>query len=152
MRHTFIPPTRREFDIIFLDGVSKGGGLGDIKIFQPVPIQRSRRGGGLFNILSGIARKAAPFLIRTIAPEAIKLGRNVLGDVLQGTKFKESLKSRGVEALRGVGERVVKGGARRGRKLGKAKRSIKKKNKKRVKGGIVRNCYKNDIFSVGGLV
>ena len=112
MKNSFIPPTRREFDALFLEGYVRGGGIDDIRVFLPPPIQRTRRGGGIFSILSGLARKAIPFLIRNVAPEAVRMGKEVLGDVLEGRKLRESLKSRGVEAVKGVGKRIVRGGGR----------------------------------------
>lgn len=138
MRNMFIPPTRQEFDTLFLESHLKGGGLHDIKVFYPPPLQRARRGGGIFSILSGLAKKAIPFLIRNVAPEAVRMGQGVLGDVLEGRKLRESLKSRGVEALKGVGKRIARGGGR-----------IKKR---RVKQRKRKTCYKNDIFNTRALV
>ena len=102
-----------------------------------------RRGGGLFNILSGIAKRAMPFLMKNVAPEAIKMGKNVLGDVIEGRQLRHSLKNRGMQALEGVGKRVLRGG-----RVRKSKRS----NKKKIKSKISRACYKKDIFSPDFLV
>ena len=72
--YAFQVPTTEEFDRIFIKSLTKkGGGLDDIKYFSPVSV-RGRRGGGLFSILSGIAKRVAPFVLKTIAPEAINFG------------------------------------------------------------------------------
>lgn len=150
MAITFVPPTKREFDTLFLDRHSlKGGGIENIKIFQPTAaLQRTRRGGGIFNVLSGLAKRAIPFLIRTIAPEAMQMGRGVLGDVLEGRKLRESLRSRGITAIRGVGERLARGGG----KIRKKKVNKKKNKARQLKRGLARKCYKNDIFNSSPLV
>ena len=61
-------------------------------------------------MLRGFAKKAIPFLMRTVAPEALEMGKGVLSDVLEGRKLRESLKDRGVRAARGVGGRLIRGG------------------------------------------
>ena len=144
MPYSFSPPSADEFDILFLGSTGRGGGLGDIKIFHPV--QRSRRGGGLFTFLGGLARKAAPFLFRNVAPEVVKMGKNVLSDIVQGKNFRGSLKSRGVEAIKGVGKRVTGGGVKRRQILSKKKKKHKKRQLKKKK------CYKNDIFTNAGII
>lgn len=154
MRSAFIPPTRRDFDSVFLQ--VKGGGLDDISIFLPPALPRGRRGGGIFNILSGFARKALPFLMRSITPEVTRMGRDVIGDVLEGKRISDALKTRGVTALKGVARRVVRGG-------GKRKRGTKKKHththqdrhkirKRKPKRTVAKACYKSDIFNMKGLV
>ena len=143
MTYTFIPPSVDEFDNLFLGGVGRGGGLGDIKIFHPV--QRSRRGGGLFTFLGGLAKKAAPFLFRNVAPEVVRMGRGVLEDVIQGKKIRSSLKNRGIEAIKGVGRRVTGGGVRRRGVIRKKKKQARRQLKKK-------KCYKNDIFTNVGVI
>jgi len=149
MRSTFIPPARHEFDTLFLESHVRGGGLDDIRIFLPPPVQRGRRGGGIFNVLSGLAKKAVPFLMRNVAPEAVRMGKDVLGDVLEGRNLRESLKTRGVAALKGVGQRLARGGGGRVRK-----RSKKKANKRKTKPKrrVAKTCYKSDIFDMKALV
>lgn len=145
MQHSFIPPSSREFNALFLDGISRGGGLSDIKIFYPSSFQRARRGGGIFNFLSGLAKKAVPFLMRNVAPEVVSMGKNVLSDALEGRRIRETLKERGIEALKGVGKRIVRGGGKRRKSKRKKNRVLKRK--RQLKRKIARNCYKNDIFS-----
>ena len=63
MRVIFIPPTENKFRKLFLsDPLRKGGGFEDISVFHPPPTYT--RGGGIFSTLTGIARKALPFLIK----------------------------------------------------------------------------------------
>lgn len=145
MKTSFVPPTRREFDAVFSVGESavRGGGIDDIRIFLPPSVQRSKRGGGIFTVLSGLAKRAIPFLMRTIAPEAVRMSEGVLGDVLEGRRFRDSLKNRGVEALKGVRKRIVGG------KAGKTKRKRGKKQNKQLKRKMSRACYKDDIFHSG---
>lgn len=143
MRVAFTPPTTREFDILFLR--RRGGGFDDINTFIPPGTRRGRRGGGIFNILSGLAKKAIPFLMRNVIPEAIHMGRGVVSDVMEGRNVKQSLKTRGIGALQGLGNRFAKGGGRARVKKKKIKnRQLKKKKAKK--------CYKTDIFSQIGLV
>ena len=105
MSRAFSPPTRSEYDVLFAQ--SRGGGLDDIRVFIP---PHSGRGGGIFSVLSGFAKKAIPFLARTVVPEAIQMGKGVLSDVLEGKRLRESLKNRGITAAKGVGARLVRGG------------------------------------------
>lgn len=154
MRSTFIPPARHEFDTLFLESPVRGGGLEDIRIFLPPPVQRGRRGGGIFNVLSGLAKKAIPFLMRNVAPEAMRMGKDVLGDVLDGRDIRHSLKTRGVAALKGVGRRLVRGGGGRVRKPKKrhTRGGRKKTNKRKMKRHARKTCYKSDIFNMKTLV
>lgn len=143
MPYSFTPPSVDEFDALFLGGGDRGGGFGNIKIFHPV--QRSRRGGGLFTFLGGLARKAAPFVFRNVTPEVVKMGKSVLSDVIQGKNIRSSLKSRGIEALTGVGKRVTGGGVKR--------RVMRRKKKKHTKRQLKKKkCYKNDIFTNAGII
>ena len=71
---------------------------------------RERRGSGIFTVLSGLAKKGIPLLLHNVAPEAMQMGKDVLGDVLEGHRFRESVKHRGVAALKGVGPRLTRGG------------------------------------------
>lgn len=103
--YRFIPPTVGEFTHVFQ---TAGGSLSDIIVFHPPP--RTARGGGLLSLLKGIGRIASPFLVKYIKPEAAAFGKRILGDVLQGKSVKQSLKQRGLESVRNVGERFVRGG------------------------------------------
>ena len=107
--------------------------MDDITTFQsPVLYQK---GAGLFSLLRGIGKRAIPFIVKNIVPEALDMGRRILEDVSSGqVKLKESLKDRGIKALRGVARRATVRGAGRVKK--------KKKKKKRRK-----ECYKTDVFT-----
>lgn len=142
MRNTFVLPSKREFDGLFLQGYVRGGGLGDIRVFTPPPItQRGKRGGGIFTLLSGLAKRAVPFIMRTIAPEAIQMGKALVGDLMEGRRVRESLKSRGKQALKGVGRRMVGGGSRK-----KIRKVTKRKKKKNRQPSQSKRCYKTNIF------
>lgn len=116
--------------------------MDDITTFLAPP--RTRRGAGLFSMLAGLAKKALPFLIRTVTPEATALSRNVLQDVLEGRKLKDSLKYRGLTALQSVAEKALRRGGK-----GRIHKRTKNKRKKttRVRRKTAGVCYKNDIFS-----
>ena len=131
MRVVFEPPTEEEFIELFFF-TPQGGSLKDITVYSP-------RGGGLFSVLGGLLRKAAPFLMKTIAPAAVEFGKGVLDDVVGREPFKQSLKKRGLDALRGVGKKLVEGGG------GGRRRKEIRRNKKRKKN-IIR--YKEDVFSM----
>lgn len=134
MRVVFEPPTEDEFIELFL--LKKGGSLQDIRVYTP---QLHPRGGGLFSVLGGLLRKAAPFLLKTFAPAAVEFGKGVLDDVgSRREPLKQSVKRRGVDALRNVGKKLVGGGTKR---LTCAK---KRGGRKRRKGGV----YKGDVFSM----
>ncbi len=96
--------------------------LDDILVFIP---RHSRRDGGLFAVLSGFAKRVIPFLMHTVAPEALQMGKGLLRDVLEGKRLCKSLRSRGVAAVKGVGERIVRGG----RVMKKGKVRDRKKDK-----------------------
>lgn len=144
MRVNFIPPSVDEILFLISPPASyKGGGLSDIRIFNRSHI----RGGGIFSFLTGLARKAAPFLMRTLAPAVLSMGQNVLQDMQTGEhSFKKSMKKHGIESLKGVGRQILGGGKRRKKSKRKAKatklaliRSFTKQNKK--------NKRYNDVFA-----
>ena len=85
-----------------------------------------------------------------------KMGKGVLSDMMEGANLRKSLKMRGIEALKGVGGRIARGGAsKRSRRVNKRGRVCKKKKckskrrKKAIRRNIVKACYKNDIFTPG---
>ena len=91
MRVTFTPPSESEFKQLFLaTPLRKGAGLEDINIFQPrgVPF---RRGSGIFSVLSGVATKVLPFLMRMAKPAAREFGSSVVRDVLRKKPLRQSL-------------------------------------------------------------
>ena len=123
-------PSTQEYLALFVQPriLKRGGGQSDISTFQsPIFYQK---GAGLFSFLKGIGRRAIPFILKNVVPEAIDLGKAVLDDVASGNvKLKDSLKTRGVKALKGVARRTAGGGR------------IKKRRKIRRQ-----KCYKKDVF------
>ena len=140
MRVVFEPPTENEFAELFL---LKGGSLQDINVYNP---SYHPRGGGLFSVLGGLMRKAAPFLLKTIAPAAVEFGKGVLDDVGSGREpLKRAIKRRGVDALRNVGRKLVGGGKKRRLTCSKmtTRRRAKRRRRRREAG-----VYKGDVFSM----
>ena len=106
MRVDFIPPSVEELFLLLTP--PRGGGMDDIRVFNSG--RQYTRGGGILSFLSRIARRAAPFIMRTLMPAALSLGQNVLHDINNGKQtFKQSLKKRGVESLKGVGKQIMGG-------------------------------------------
>lgn len=141
----FEPPSENEFAELFL---VKGGSLQDINVYNP-PFHP--RGGGLFSVLGGLMRKAAPFLLKTIAPAAMEFGKGVLDDVGSGREpLKRAIKRRGVDALRNVGRKLVGGGGGRGKKrrLTCSKKTTTTRRKKKKRRRREADVYKGDVFSM----
>ena len=127
-----------------------GNGIGDITIFRD---RRLRRGTGAFtNLIFKYGRKILPHLQKFLWPSIKEFSKNVAGDVISGdTSIKQSLKNRGKQSLKNVGERIMRGGGkkrnrrrrRRVKRIGRGggKRSSKKKTtkkrntRKRIGGG-----------------
>ena len=128
MRVTFIPLSIREFDILLKNEntfKARGAGVSDINVYIP----RHNRGGSLFQMLANLARSAAPFLMRTIMPEGVNFAKNVVRDISSGQNLRRTLKKRGIESLKEVGKKIVRGGARRKLKMRKvSKRKIRQYN------------------------
>lgn len=139
MRVVFEPPTEEEFVELFLH---KGGSLQDIRVYNPYHQQIHPRGGGLFSVLGGLLRKAAPFLVKSIAPAAVEFGKGLLEDIGSGREpLKRAIKRRGIDALRGVGKKLVGGGKKQ-----KNKKRLTCATKKKKRRG--RKIYKGDVFSI----
>ena len=142
MRTTFFtPPSEEDFLKLFAEPPS-GGSLADIKYFKPSP-----RGTGLFGLLAGLAKKAAPFLVKKALPSGLNLIQNVAEDVLAGKNFKSSLKQRGISAVKEVGEKIMSGAGRRRRRRRKnPKTSQRRKTKKKKKTSVKR--LRSTVFDV----
>jgi len=120
--------------------VSQSGG-GGIPVFYG---RKSQSGHGLGQIFSSLGRVALPFF-KTAASylgrKAVDTGKQILGDVIGGRNFKESLTERlkdtGRSVLSDVSERLQRGSGRRrkrksaSRVTSKKKKSPKKNIKKR---------------------
>ena len=136
MRTALVIPSKDEFITLFEDPLvlKRGGALSDITTFQsPVLYQK---GAGLFSFLQGIGRRAIPFIIKNVVPEALDMGKRIFDDVTSGqVKLRDSLKNRGLRAVRGVARRATTRGGGRIKKM-------KKKRKQRRE-----RCYKKDVFA-----
>ena len=119
MRSVYISPTASEFDKLF----ARGGA--DIQVYKsPKP-----RGGSLFGILTSVVRKSIPFLRRFILPEMPSLVNDIIDNTNPGENVKERMKRVGLNTLKRVGKRIMKGG--RKAKKNDVKRLVKAKKKKR---------------------
>ena len=150
-RVVFHTPSLSEFTTLLGKiPLSTGGGLDDIQTANfAAPTRLHQRGGGFFSSLANIAKTAAPFLFRTIAPSAVKFTQDVIHDVGSGRRgLKGALKKRGLEALKGVGSKLMKGGGNKRGHKSTRKKTIKKN--KKVKKKRIYTCNKKikDIFNV----
>lgn len=107
MRVGFVPLSVDEVGRFIAPRGKRGGALGDITVFD----RRHLRGGGILSFLTGLARRATPFLLKTIMPAALTMGQNVLQDINagQGT-LKDSIRKRGMETLKSIGPKLLAGG------------------------------------------
>merc|ERR1711872_1175931 len=127
-----------------------GQGQGEINIFRRYRPVRNTWGHGLMSILGQIGRKALPFIKEYFLPSAKELGKNVLSDVIAGKSFKSSLKTRGKQSLKDVGQRIVKGSSSKRRMASLLKRKkrlainrLRRRRRRKVKGkGIKRRRRK----------
>ena len=129
-RVLFYPPSEDEFSSLLGQiYYSSGSGLDNIRIAKfSAPTRLHQRGGGFFSSLANLAKTAAPFLYRTIAPSALKFTQDVIQDVSSGQSgLKGALKKRGIQALKGVATKLMKGGRKK-----RQRRSIKKRVKKNL--------------------
>ena len=89
MRVSYIPPSSKHFDGVFASpDISRGGALGDIRVYKP---NYHPRGGSIFGFLM---RTALPFVRRIIAPEFGSFVKNVASDVENKTPFRQSIKKK----------------------------------------------------------
>lgn len=141
MRVTFTPPSENEFKQLFLSTpLKKGGGLEDISFFQPKGVPH-KRGSGIFSVLSGVAKKILPFLMKAAKPAAQEFGSSVMKDILKKKKpLRKSLKKNGLKALKKTGLRIVRGSGKVRKKKFLKKRNKKSKRKKRGKSKSYKTC------------
>ena len=132
MRVTFIPPSIAEYHTLFSNDkqiTSRGRGIDDIVTLSYEPSYH--RGGGLFSVLAGLAKRAFPFLVKNIiVPSARTFGNNVLDDISQGSNLKSSIKKHGINSLKQAALKLTRGSG---------KEKVKRVGRKR--------CYKKDIFT-----
>jgi hypothetical protein len=91
---------------------------------------RYQRGGGLGNILGGLVKTIMqPWVIsgaKKVLPHVTRFGANVLSDVAEGGKLKDSLQQRGIEAGGNVLNEIVKSTSRSGRKKRLRRKTIQR--------------------------
>ena len=162
-RVVFHLPSENEFSTLLGEfPLLSGSGLGDINRVKFAPPTRlHQRGGGFFSSLANLAKSAVPFLMRTIAPNAMKFTQDVISDVSSGQRnVRGALKKRGIEALKGVGSQLLAGGKRKRKKStttskNKNKRSHHNNTRKKKKKKKSSRCNNNnnnrnimDVFNV----
>ena len=103
--------------------------LGDTKSGSGIPIYRGhyypQRGFGIGNLISGAVQGIVPFVkpaIKSLGHTLLKVGAHVapqvLGDVLQGSRVKDSIKYRGLTTAKKITENLEKKGRKRKRQKG----------------------------------
>lgn len=145
MRTPYIPPSSKEFDLIFLNRERLiGGGIGDIKSFSS-PVYH-QRGSNLFSFIGRMAQKTIPFLKKYLLPIAGDMISGLSHDVSNDKNLKESFKRRGADSIKNLTERVYKG---RGKKKIKSKvKKRKRKIKLTLKEPRKRKCNSTDVFNI----
>ena len=140
MRVPYTPPNSDQFDRYFNPNyISKGAGLSDIRVYKP---HHYVRGGSIFSFLSGVFKRAIPFLRGIMLPELNEFTRNFTTDVENNVPLRDNLKRNLIKSAKNVGKRIVKGGGKRSKKKNKVINAIRKK---RGKNNCVRKNRK-DIF------
>ena len=71
-------------------------------------------------------------IFRSVLPHAMSVGHEVLGDVVAGKKFKQSVRKRGLEAISKVASTAAARGGRK-KKRRKKRKASKSKRKKATK-------------------
>lgn len=132
MRILFIPPSEADFKVLFnADPLKNGGSISDISFFTP-----AKRGGGVLSLISRIAKRVFPFLVRSAKPAVKQFGLSMLNDVVSGRRnVKKSLKKRGIAALKQTGRNMIKEMNGSGRNIKKG-RIQKKKDVERYKRSV----------------
>lgn len=128
-------------DFIRLYNPQTGRGGDDGLVFYKSSYKR-QRGSGLGGVLGAIARRLIPIARNILWPAAKKYvlphaslaAKQLAGDVLSGRNVKESIKHRGQDALKGIGDAITtQSGSGRKRKRKSKKRKITAKRTKRNK-------------------
>lgn len=128
-------------DLVRLYSPQVGRGLEDGLAFYKSSYKR-QRGAGLGGILGSIARKLIPIAKnilwpaakKYVLPHAAEAARHLAGDVLTGKNVKESIKVRGGQALKGIGEEIfTQSGSGRKRRIKSRKRKAATKSKRKSK-------------------
>ena len=124
----YLPLSQNEFEsIIRQQNRLLVSGDGHINIFRRY--RPAKRGNGVFSFLSKYGRYALPFLKKFILPSAKDFSKNVVTDMIAGNSLKATLKKRGKESLKDVGNRILSGAGRKRRQKPSLKRMKRRKSK-----------------------
>merc|ERR1712074_358938 len=141
MRIPYKTPTVDQFDRYFNPNyINRGGGLNDIKVYKP---HHYAKGGSIFSFLSGVFKRAIPFLRGVMLPEVGEFARNFTADVGNNVPLRDNVKKNLMRSVKNVGRKLVKGGARKN--INK-KRVNTTKKKKRQRKKCIKKTVK--IFSI----
>ena len=121
-----------DFDTIFFNGATRGGGLSDISYYRPV------RGAGIFGVFGRLLRKAIPIIKSLIVPELPTFAKNFSDDYAKNNSLHTSLKRNLVRSGKNIGKRVL-GGSRKKKKNVKNAKKYKKKKRKNSKKPLKKN-------------
>ena len=147
MRVQYIYPSVDLYDEAFKDIISqnsRGGSIDDIRVYKK-PV-----GGNLFGILAKVLQTSLPFVKRLVMPEVSGFANNFMNDMQQNVPIGQSLKKNLKTSAKNIGKRILRGGARKKRKISSKRKKSKiikrpKKTRKR------KHCSKtkSDIFNSG---
>ena len=144
MRVSYQVPSLNQFDLYFAtDNEIKGGSVSDIRFYKPY---HYNTGGSLFGLLSGVVRKAIPFLRGMIFPELPNFASNVMQDFNNNVPIKKNIKSNLIKSARNITNKIVRGGKRKNRKNIKRKNTKVKPTFREKKKKKCLNRHKKDIF------
>ena len=133
MRVEYVPLSVSDFDKLFQghSASRRGSGLSDIRPYYAEGFHP--RGGGLLSILGSLARRSIPFLRRYILPAAATMSKDIIDDYSQGQNLRQSIKKRGIDAVKSVGKKIMTGGRKRTKTRRKRRVAKKKTTKKTIK-------------------
>ncbi len=107
---------------------------------------RTQRGHGIGSLFSGLFRSIFPILKRVapiVGKKALETGMQIFGDVSSGQSFKESAKTRVLDALQDGINKIIPteqsqsgSGIRRGKQKKKSKHSQVKEKRRKIKSDI----------------
>lgn len=126
-------------DFMRLYNPQTGRGAGDGLVFYKSSYKR-QRGAGLGAVFGAIARRLIPIAKNILWPAAKKYvlphaslaAKQLASDVLSGRNVKESIKHRGQDALKEIGDSIVaqSGSGRKRKRKSKKRKTVVKKNKR----------------------
>ena len=129
------------------------------KLFMGSRYQKGHGLGGIFRTIARIAmpllrRTAIPFLkragksaLKTVGRQVIRSGKSLVGDVVQGKPFKESVKRRTKQGVEKAVVSILKGGKRK-QKGGGMIEPAKKKKKCSANSKVKKMVPKNERWDI----